>query len=104
MSDRELRELERQWKRTRAHEDGLAWIRARLRLGLVDPARLEIAALCGLAAARELLPPDRPLLGREQLGELCGVTAATITKWASERECPQVETPPEPGTKPKRGS
>lgn len=51
MSDEELRRLERRFRETGALEDEAAWLRARLRAGELDQARLELAAHCGLEAA-----------------------------------------------------
>lgn len=58
VSDARLRELERRWRETRAHEDELAWLRARLRAGELGPERLGLAAWCGHRAAREALEDD----------------------------------------------
>jgi hypothetical protein len=49
--DQATRELERRFSETGAPGDGAAWLRARLRAGELDPARLELAAFAGHRAA-----------------------------------------------------
>lgn len=52
MSDEKLRDLERRWKNTGRIEDEVAFLRERVRLGELDPARLELAAFLGHPASR----------------------------------------------------
>jgi hypothetical protein len=92
MSDAELRALERRWRESGSSADEEALLRARVRQGVTTPARVEVAAICGHKGARALLPDDRKLVvGREALATLCGVTAATVSKWTRQRKCPHID-------------
>lgn len=55
MSDERLRELERAWRSARTIVNEAALIAERLRLGLLDPARLELVALMGAPAAMRVI-------------------------------------------------
>jgi len=55
--DDQLRTLEATWQRTQSADDELPLLRARLRAGALDVARLEIATWCGHEGAKSLLPP-----------------------------------------------
>jgi hypothetical protein len=88
VSDQELRALERRFRETGSAADEEVLLRARIRLGSVTTSRLVVAALCGDAVARRLLPAGREGADREALATLCGITAATVTKWTRLRGCP----------------
>lgn len=53
MSDQRLRELERRWRETGAVVDEAAYLLERVRVGDLDLERLELAAYCGSAAAKQ---------------------------------------------------
>jgi hypothetical protein len=52
MSDRRLRDLERRWRETGAHDDEARWLAERVRAGDLSTARLCLATYCGRAGAR----------------------------------------------------
>ncbi|MCO5165487.1 MAG: hypothetical protein M9894_03845 [Planctomycetes bacterium] len=60
MSDQRLRELERAWQGGGGVEDEAALLRERLRRGVTDEARLEVAARLGHAASAAVLGPRAP--------------------------------------------
>lgn len=55
MSDGLLRELEARWRRSGAAADEAAWLQARVRAGLLSPARLWFAGSLGHAPAAQAL-------------------------------------------------
>lgn len=73
MSDDRLRELERAWREAGDVASEARWLRARLRAGELDPARVELAAGLGHPAAARVL--DRTP-GRPDLAELAAALAA----------------------------
>ncbi len=52
MTDKRLRELERRWRETGSVEDQAACLRARVQSGELRKDRLELAAYCGVLAAK----------------------------------------------------
>lgn len=59
MSDARLRELERRWKETKSPDDEAAYLLERVRVGDLTRERLELAAYCGQASARIVLPDSK---------------------------------------------
>lgn len=55
MSDERLRQLQRQWLETGLLEDHATYLRELVRVGGLEPARLELAAYCSHRAASEAL-------------------------------------------------
>lgn len=51
MSDQRLRECERRFRETGSVEDEAAWLRARVRVGSLDPERLDLLAVIDYPAA-----------------------------------------------------
>lgn len=86
--DADLRDLARRFERSRAVEDGVAWLTARLRVDDVTEDDLEVAALCGHAAARAIvLVGERRRLTTEAMAWSVGVSRPTLRGWAR-RGCP----------------
>lgn len=80
MSDADLRELERRFRASGSVDDEAAWLRARVRTGVLEIRNLELAANCGheaaqIAALREGLSP-----GQERLNY--GTALAYSRAWA----------------------
>ena len=61
MTDASVRELERRWLTSGDLAHGVALLRERLRLGLLDPTRLELAAWLGHPVAKALLGAEAPV-------------------------------------------
>lgn len=57
MSDAKLRELERRWRETGSVDDEAAYLSERVRTGDLRREHLELAALCGSEAARQVVGP-----------------------------------------------
>ena len=73
MSDERLRQLERRWLETGTVQDETAFLLERVRVGDLAPNRLELAAHCGLPAARLALNLTVATLGRDVQGWLSGL-------------------------------
>ncbi len=92
MSDVRLRELERRFKESGSLEDEAAWLLERVRVGRLDPTKLELAAHVGHPAAaraceRELEVLDssrleQVLRGLRPWGDECTARAACAAGWA----------------------
>ena len=61
--DEALRELRLQWQASHSPEDELRFLSACVRSGAISQERLQLAAYCGLPAARELASADDPQPG-----------------------------------------
>jgi len=102
MGDSRARALERRWKETGALEDEVAYLRERVRAGLLSQERLELLAYCGQPAARAALDnetwetTDDPFQWTSNLlarwGQIASVRAAVaaaraaIRVWQTEQD------------------
>lgn len=86
MSDDRLRDLERRWLETRHADDHGRYLLARVRSGLLDERRLELAAYCGHAGALAAHPAtwsfadsQEWFLGLHRFGKTVWVVAMVLT-------------------------
>lgn len=79
MSDKELRELERTFRESGSIQDEVAWLHKRLKIGYQDPHNLEVAAMLGHPAAKELFHWVEPLNVFDSGFALTGITICTRT-------------------------
>jgi hypothetical protein len=82
VSDDRLRGLERRWRASGALDDEVAWLSGRVRAGDLTRERIQIAALLGHSAAREVWSQDGDLLlARAAAAEFARTSPGRLVKW-----------------------